>query len=595
MAIVKMKRVTVVGPADRKADAVDTLQDLGAMHVVPLVEEIQEPTELTSRLLAVRRVQNALKKKAGQLDQTPKAPELDDHEVVEKAETALGRIGELEGRLAVLGKDRDQAAAWGRLSKDGIEELEKRGLYVTLYAVRTDQKNDLDLSKAAWHAFFPYPAKSRHEALAIISLDEPFELDLDPIQPLARPLEQLDEEFQTAREELDAANKGLSALTGGLEAVEREQKRVTDKLALARATSSTGGDDEVFAMVGWCPADKTNELTDRLTPAVAVLTADPDAKESVPIAIRNGPIVEFFEPLLKLFNLPHYREGDPTLFIAPFMGVFFGFCLGDAAYGILLMILATVLKKKFKLEGDGLKAILMLQICGGMTVLIGLLTGMFFGIQLWELGFIKAMGFGPEDLLFFMSSSPDKFFYASLMFGVVQLELGILIRLVRKIRLREVQAAICQIGWFTVVPGILAVIFLETHWALPMASAGLIYLFSYPDMGVKRLGAGIWALYNVIGLFGDIMSYARIFGLGLSSGIIAMVINQIAMSASGAMPPLGWIGAALILVLGHGFNFAMATIGAVVHPARLQFLEFFDKFFEGGGKAYEPLRKLQKE
>jgi V/A-type H+-transporting ATPase subunit I len=128
-----------------------------------------------------------------------------------------------------------------------------------------------------------------------------------------------------------------------------------------------------------------------------------------------------------------------------------------------------------------------------------------------------------------------------------------------------------------------------TTFSVGGAALGLLFLFSNPSPSIaKRLGGGAWALYNVFGLFGDVMSYARVFGLGMSSGIIAMVINQMAMGMLGPRPGLGWIFAPVLLVFGHTFNFAMAIIGSLVHSARLNFLEYYGKWFDGGGKAYAP-------
>ena len=147
-----------------------------------------------------------------------------------------------------------------------------------------------------------------------------------------------------------------------------------------------------------------------------------------------------------------------------------------------------------------------------------------------------------------------------------------------------------MIGWLALLPGIGVWVMKGTPLVF-IAGAALIFFFNAPSPSiVKRLGGGAWALYNISGLFGDVMSYARIFGLGLSTGIIGHVINIIAMAAGGT-PYIGWIFTLLILVIGHTFNFAMAVIGSVVHPARLQFLEFFGKFFEGGGDAYRPFGK----
>ena len=211
-----------------------------------------------------------------------------------------------------------------------------------------------------------------------------------------------------------------------------------------------------------------------------------------------------------------------------------------------------------------------------------------FGVQ-----YYKVLDLPAGAALFRLTENPKDFFYLSLGMGVVQLMFGLLLKWIAQIRQGQWQSVIGTTGWLMVFPSIAVWIIYGTPLVF-IAALLVILIFAAPSPSVvRRLGGGAWALYNVIGLVGDVVSYARIFGLGLSSGIIAGVVNTIAGSIVDGLGLAGYPIAALVLLIGHSFNFVMAMIGSVVHPARLQFLEFFGKFFEGGGRAYAPFGKLE--
>jgi V/A-type H+-transporting ATPase subunit I len=200
----------------------------------------------------------------------------------------------------------------------------------------------------------------------------------------------------------------------------------------------------------------------------------------------------------------------------------------------------------------------------------------------------------PTAALFILSRYPKTFFFVSLGFGAVQLSVGILARLVRQLHQSHWQGALSTMGWLLVIPGLLAWAMADTPWVFVMALALVLVFASTSTSLLRRLGSGAWAVYNISGLAGDVMSYVRIFGLGLSSGILAMVINTLALLLVD-IPWVGWPLCVVFLILGHTFNFVLAMVGAVVHSARLQFLEFLGKFFEGGGRPYLPFAKLEGE
>jgi len=588
-----MKRVIVAGPADLQEAALYKLQAAAVVDPVPLGQVEEPPPELVSQRMLAQRVIAALEARRGQLKK--EAPELvvaggqaRAEGIVSQVEKLLSRRNELESRLALLVKERDLLTPWGEFQPSELTALAEEGVHLRLYSGLATVVQELDLSAAAWQQRIPLDERGTRLGLAVLSLGEPIALDLDPVHLPERPLSAVRDEIAGAETELEQGRLTMGQLSAQLPALKEHLQRLQDRLRFSEVQAGLGGDVELFALSGWVPADESPQLEAALSELpVALLLEDPTDEDDVPIALKNPAFVQQFQPLLKAFNLPHYREWDPTLFIAPFMGIFFGFCLGDLGYGVILTAVAVWALMKFKPQGEIRLAVQWLAILGLCTVLVGGLTGNLFGLKLWEL-----LGMESDQLLFTLNANPKVFFYASLGMGVVQLTVGMLIKLMGLIMRGQWQRVIGQLGWLSVFPALAVWAMMGTPWAF-VGSVVVIFLFISPSPSVvHRLGGGAWALYNITGMVGNVMSYARIFGLGLSSGIIAMVVNTIAMTIAESIPVAGWPLAILVLLGGHTFNFVMAIIGSVVHPARLQFLEFFGEFFDGGGRAYEPFRAL---
>ena len=596
MAIVKMKRIGLVGPLDMRDPLLTALQDVASLDTVPLAAEDEPPADLVGRRMTTLRVTKALDLRRRELKkEAPPASSNVDHDhaeaVIEEVETLLGRRADLDNRQSVLTKEIAAMEPWGDFDPADLGALAGKDVHLGLYEVDAAELGELNLADAQWHTTMRLDEKGKTFGLAVLKLGEPVALDRDHIQLPSASLSSLRKQMDELNVEMDAIAARLGELSSSLPALERYEQFVGDQLRYAEVKAGLGGDEELFALSGWCPVDRVDDLRSTLKDLpVALLEDDPDEDDDPPIQLRNGWLVRQFQPLLGAFNLPNYHEYDPTLFIAPFMGIFFGFCLGDLGYGVILTAVASWALMKFDLKGDAKLAVQWMVILGACTVLVGGLTGNAFGVQLY-----KVFNLSDQLLLFSLNAEPQKFFYASLGFGVLQLTVGMFIRLVRYIQLGRWQAVIGQLGWLSVFPSLAVWVIVGTPWMF-VGVLLIILLFASPSPSVvRRIGGGAWALYNITGLVGDVMSYARIFGLGLSSGIIAMVVNTIAMTMAEGIPVLGWVLAVLMLIAGHTFNFGMAMIGSVVHPARLQFLEYFGKFFEGGGRAYAPFQKLEGE
>ncbi len=359
---------------------------------------------------------------------------------------------------------------------------------------------------------------------------------------------------------------------------------------------------------GFCPIDKEPELNAMLAEAqVYYEETDPEKEDATPIELKNNFFTRLFEPITRLYSLPNYAELDPTPFFAPFFMLFFGLCLGDGGYGLVSLLagIAVILKAP-KLKEWGWLGVFM----GATTMIVGILTGMFFGINLEEVAFLAPVKqyFITETnaTVHFMGGSYHPMMVFAILIGIFQILFAMGFKVV-KITLRDgfkyaaydcawLVALVTLIVWAATASS-LSTIGLYCIYAILGICALFILFYSNPDRKILlvNIGGGLWGTYNMVsGLLGDVLSYIRLFALGLAGGILGNVFNALALQAGGALPGwIGWLPTLLILVFGHTLNFALCLISSVVHPMRLTFVEFYKNAgFEGGGREYKPFKKL---
>ncbi len=359
---------------------------------------------------------------------------------------------------------------------------------------------------------------------------------------------------------------------------------------------------------GFCPIDKEPELNAMLAEAqVYYEETDPEKEDATPIELKNNFFTRLFEPITRLYSLPNYAELDPTPFFAPFFMLFFGLCLGDGGYGLVILLAGlAVIFKAPKLKEWGWLGVFM----GATTMIVGILTGMFFGINLEEVAFLAPVKqyFITETnaTVHFMGGSYHPMMVFAILIGIFQILFAMGFKVV-KITLRDgfkyaaydcawLVALVTLIVWAATASS-LSTIGLYCIYAILGICALFILFYSNPDRKILlvNIGGGLWGTYNMVsGLLGDVLSYIRLFALGLAGGILGNVFNALALQAGGALPGwIGWLPTLLILVFGHTLNFALCLISSVVHPMRLTFVEFYKNAgFEGGGREYKPFKKL---
>ena len=352
-----------------------------------------------------------------------------------------------------------------------------------------------------------------------------------------------------------------------------------------QATSNLGCTKSSFLLEGWVPVPVLGDLETAIanrTETAAIVSRDPNPDEDVPVLLHNSGPVEPYEVVTKLFSTPKRNELDPTPFMAPFFFLFFGICLSDAGYGLILTLLAVLISRKLKLEGMGKQLVTLLIYSGVSAFVFGLILGGYFG----DLINLPPLWFDPLE-------EPMVMLIGSLGLGVIHIYFGMALQAYRNIKAGKVLSALYDQGfWFIFLNGLILLLVgfpFAGQWMAIIGAVGLILTQGRAQRSfVLKFLSGLLSLYNITQYLSDVLSYSRLFALGLASIVIGMVINAVGDLVAGSV--IGYLILVIILLGGHFFNVIISSLSAYVHTSRLQYLEFFNKFFEGGGRSFQPFR-----
>ena len=347
---------------------------------------------------------------------------------------------------------------------------------------------------------------------------------------------------------------------------------------------------------GWVREDQVDLLEKAVTKVTSeyeIDLRDPLPQENPPTHTKNNKFVAPFETITNMFSMPSYHEIDPNPVMSFWYWLFFGMMMGDWGYGVVMAIVFGLFLLIQKPKGDFKKLVQVLFYASIPSVIFGILYGSVFGIS-FDIG--KAL-FGVPFKLFDPMSDPVTLLIVSLAVGTIHIFVALFVKAVRLIREKDYLGILSDvISWYLIIPGLVMLLVLKNiqviAWSMVGVGALMILLFAGRDNKniFKKITSGLGGLYGISGILSDILSYSRILALALSSGVIAFAMNIIGGLLLG--PWYGYIFGVIVFIIGHIFNFAMGLLSAYVHDSRLQYIEFFGKFYDGGGYAITPL-KLQ--
>ena len=373
----------------------------------------------------------------------------------------------------------------------------------------------------------------------------------------------------------------------------------------------------VYFVEGWMKQQDAGRLKSGLSEfeeSVEIIFDDAaENDDSVPVILENPPYLQPFEVVTRMFGMPKYSEADPTPVLAPFFILFFGLCLTDAGYGIALALLMTWLMRTYVMDKGTGQLAKLLMYGGFSTIVCGAVTGGWLGnildfVPSW-LGFVTATK--NAVVLIDPLKQPIQFLGIALFLGYLQICYGIYLKMRHRMDRGEYDAALLDQGVWLIFVNSLIFLLIVTASGLRQnpatygigqglflmflttaaVSGGLRIWYSNREESnvVKRILSGMLSLYDFVGIFSDILSYSRLLALGLATGVIASVVDMLAMMVGG-IPLIGFILGIVIFCFGHMFNLVINALGSFIHSGRLQFVEFFSKFFDAGGKKYQPFK-----
>ncbi len=583
----------------------DNVRGLGVVHLIEKQEEVSD--EVRDQYDLIRQIQSVVKSLIKRVaEPSTNAGEVDGEKAFLEVRDLYQKMEEKYQQLIVLQKEISHIRPWGDFSRKTLQKLSEKDLHVKFYTISTSRFN------TQWPEEFPMEVIGQHSGQTYFVLihkgDEEFAIDADEMRQPERPLSELlhyEKELKKDLEDTDALLSSHAA--NSMNAIKRYGYQIKESIDLKTAFANTEKqvDDKVMLLEGWVPEEKKDELIEYLeNNKLLYLVQKSKVEDKAPILLKNKKFAKRFEMLGDLYSLPKYSELDLTPFFAPFYTLFFGFCLGDAGYGILMAIAALVMKKKVKKE---MKQVMGLIFYLGLsTFLFGVISGVFFGIPLFETGLPVYSDLAAR----FARQGTDinmLLFYLALVLGAIQIMFGMILKAINETRQYGWKHAVGTMGWILLITGGIGLYAVSEIFGIAMekmnpafylllgVSGVMILLLNNMTRNVfMNLGIGLWNTYNMVtGILGDLLSYIRLFALGISSAILGFVFNSLAVEMSGNIPVVSILVMVVILVVGHGINLFMSGLGAFVHPMRLTFVEFYKNAgFAGGGKQYKPFKKI---
>lgn len=631
--IVPMKKLSVLLHHGEKERFLESLRDLGVVHVVETPEQTSEDlVSLRQRARVAEGVARGLQKieRETKTDVAQKA-DLEAQEVVQRYEALDEEREGIEQKSTALRKEAAVLTPWGDFDPASVARLADAGVKLRFFEMSEKKFDAMDCSqlnvelvnRVSGVAYF---VVVEHGGRSEVSADEV----LLPVASLKALLQQVNDltgkrgDVQRRTAKLvayrDLLKRHLAALQGD------------SAFESARLSMEEGAGGKVLALTGWLPAKNERKVAKALETFCAWSSIDnPSPEDNVPVQLENSAAAALFEPIMKIYSLPDYFELDPTVFIAPFFAVFFGLCLGDMGYGLLIMLVTAIGIVK---APPKLKPFMRLGvILGGCTTVAGLLLNTFFGCAIFAVPGMETayFGSGPAMALLTPVETETGTYFPAMPFamylGLVQILVATVLKGITRVRNNGKIWALQPLSHISMLCGIaillaridfidlgkfafgairigpwLASLSLNAVYGFIFGGLAVHMFFNNPNKGLPvRLGLGIWELYQFVsGRMGDSLSYLRLFALGLAGGLLGAAFNQIAFmfitaedgTVNYASPLI--VFSIIILIGGHGLNIALAALGAFVHPLRLTFVEFYNNLeFKWGGKMFRPLSRLE--
>ncbi|MGD8534526.1 MAG: V-type ATP synthase subunit I [Candidatus Aminicenantes bacterium] len=625
MSVAEVQRIHVIAHSGVKLEVLSSLQEQGVVQVERAnFEELRlksSPTEVADVEHNLYRLSHALTylsqwEEKGfvqrlfgqkpQLDHEKKKDVLsfDYSPVLDDVEKLEAEKNELLSEIRFLEKEKESVSPLSDFALPLQSLKQTDSIEILMGSILQSQYEDflkMSEEEALWHEVINRDKRKLHLLLIYHKEEkEPVERILkelnfaphyltDPVLSRADEkdtvndvMRKIDEEIEGKRKKLEDLDKEGRRLSGHSERLMFIHDILLNEKGKVLTSGLLGETDRIFYLDGWIRSSDIEKLKSKLEPYSEVIELyfrAPLPEEDPPVVLENPKPGRPFELITKLYGLPQRGSFDPTLPLAPFFFLFVGLCVSEAGYGLLVALLSFLYIKFAKPKGGLRQFLILLGLLGVSTVILGTLVGGWFGFPVRKLMVMDPL------------QDPLSFLYLALALGFIQVWFGTLLNLINGIKNKlYLQSIFVQGGWLLLLPSL--VLFLGrmgSIWGIftLVGAAGIIFFASPSRNPFARFFGGLYRLYDISRYLADVLSYSRLLALGLATTVIAMVVNNLSQTALG-IPWVGWLVAALIFAGGHLFNLAISFLGGFVHSMRLQFVEFFSKFFKSGGSPFKP-------
>lgn len=633
MAIVKMKKMVLAAPQCQRAEVFDMLQSNGIVQIMDLKDMpiddvegveyfkaadsvLQAETDYTHAKFAYEFLRHYSNKKKGIFDKRQVISksqfdliekQFDWQGVYEQCRALDEAINQNKNKKSKTASAIDFYSEWTGLdiSEDDLVGLRKTAYYIGSIPKKSEADLYEDLNSLFDDAYIERISEKKQDVnlFLLCHMEDSqkvndvlkkygftkasINLEYTPREQVAK----LNDEIGMLNREYDELINKAAVLSDNLEEIEKSVDYLSCRYERESAILDLVKTKKTFALEGWVPEKEGTELKESLEKRfqdVYVGFEEPAEDEAPPIKLKNNAFVEPFEMITSMYALPQPHEVDPTPILTPFYILFFGMMAGDIGYGLVMLAASVIALKFMDIEGDARKMMKIILYCSFPTILFGWLFGGFFGNALS----ITPLWVNPVD-------KPMDVLYVSLALGIVHLFTGLGVKAYWLIKNGNLKDAIFDVFfWYILLTGLIWLL-VSGMVGLPGASVakyasiigavGLLLTQGRANSSiVGKFFGGVYGLYGVTSYIGDVLSYSRLLALGLATGLIGSSFNLlIKLLGSG---PVAIIFGIVIFIFGHTFNFLIGMLGTFVHTCRLEYLEFFGKFYEGGGEPFNPLR-----
>ena len=609
----KMMKYSFILLTSEKEGFLEQIQELGVVDITRSEKPVdQDSSQMFESAARAKKVLETLEgidySKDPDADAIKSATVEIKEDTLTFVEQTIEKIKTLNASYEAVQKQMSAVLPWGKYDKKALDSIAELGYTVRYYCVPSKTFNP------SWAELYPLQiVEENGKNTWFVTIAPSSEAYSFPANEMAAPTcthEEATREAEQLKQAIIECKSGLVNAKDYIPAIKEAYNSnlvVLDRY-LADAAAEGVAEDHITLFTGFAPVEEDARMVEAFD-KMGVLYVREEAVEAdnPPIRLKNNWFTRQFEVFTSMYGMPVYSEYDPTCIVAPFYLLFFAMCMGDAGYGIVLLLFGLALNKGWvkisMFEGLGN----IISILGVGTAVIGAALGTFFGMPILNLlgpdsparGYFEFVG---GNIATPMGELPFQMLLA-LGIGIFHICLAMVIKAVGYTKRFGIKENIATWGWVLLIVGGLITLLLGVghvlsaeamKWgviAIGILSALAIYIFNTPGRNpLMNVGAGLWDTYNMAtGILGDVLSYLRLFALGLAGGMLGQAFNDLAVSVKGDSP-ITWLPFVLILVIGHVMNIMLSGLGAFVHPMRLTFMEYFKNAgYEGKGAAYNPL------